>query len=46
VLRRGLELLTGPALHLQGIARPEAKLIEERLAAALGDAGLFVQGGH
>jgi hypothetical protein len=46
VLRRGLELLTGPALHLQGISRPEALLIEERLAAALDDAGLFVQGGH
>jgi hypothetical protein len=46
VLRRGLELLTGPVLHLQGISRPEATLIEERLAAALGDAGLFVQGGH
>jgi hypothetical protein len=46
VLRRGVELLTGPALHLQRISRPEATLIEERLAAALGDAGLFVQGGH
>ena len=44
--RRGLELLTGPALHLQGISRPEAILIEERLAAALSGAGLFVQGGH
>jgi hypothetical protein len=46
VLRRGLELLAGPTLHLQGISRPEATLIEERLAAALADAGLFVQGGH
>lgn len=46
VLRRGLELLVGPTLHLQGIARPAALDIEERLAAALGDAGLFVQGGH
>jgi hypothetical protein len=46
VLRRGLELLTGPALHLQGISRPEARMIEERLAEALADAGLFVQGGH
>jgi len=46
VLRRGLELLTGPVLHLQGISRAEATQIEERLAAALGDAGLFVQGGH
>ena len=46
VLRRGLELLAGPTLHLQGIARPAALDIEERLAAALGAAGLFVQGGH
>jgi hypothetical protein len=46
VLRRGLELLTGPAAHLQGISRPEALDIEERLAVALGAEGLFVQGGH
>jgi len=46
VLRRGLELLSGPAAHLQGIARPEALDIEERLAVALGAEGLFVQGGH
>jgi hypothetical protein len=46
VLRRGLELLAGPTLHLQGVSRSEATLIEERLAAALADAGLFVQGGH
>ena len=46
VLRRGLELLTGPSAHLQGISRPEALDIEERLAVALGAEGLFVQGGH
>jgi hypothetical protein len=46
VLRRGLELLAGPTRHLQGISRPEAIAIEERLAAALGAEGLFVQGGH
>lgn len=46
VLRRGLELLAGPTLHLQGLARSEASDIEERLAMALGAEGLFVQGGH
>jgi hypothetical protein len=46
VLRRGLELLAGPTLHLQGIAHSAALDIEERLATALGAAGLFVQGGH
>lgn len=46
VLRRGLELLAGPTLHLQGMARAEAADIEERLAAALRLEGLFVQGGH
>jgi len=46
VLRRGLEVLTGPAAHLQHISRAEALDIEERLALALGAAGLFVQGGH
>jgi hypothetical protein len=46
VLRRGLELLSGPTLHLQGIARAEAADIEERLAEALRLEGLFVQGGH
>jgi len=46
VLRRGLELLAGPALHLQGLSRVEAIGIEERLALALGAEGLFVQGGH
>ncbi len=46
VLKRGLEVLTGPVLHLQHIAREEAARIEASLAAALGDAGLLVQGGH
>jgi len=46
VLKRGLEVLTGPTLHLQRIARAEAAGIEARLAAALSDAGLLVQGGH
>ena len=46
VLKRGLEVLTGPTLHLQYIARREAARIEAQLAAALACAGLFVQGGH
>lgn len=46
VLKRGLEVLTGPTLHLQRIARSEAAAIEAGLAEALGDAGLLVQGGH
>jgi hypothetical protein len=46
VLRRGLELLTGPTAHLQGLSRSDALDIEERLALALGAEGLFVQGGH
>lgn len=46
VLRRGLEVLTGPTLHLQNIRRRDAARIEGELAAALQDAGLFVQGGH
>jgi hypothetical protein len=46
VLKRGLEVLTGPALHLQYIARPLAARIEVELADALRDAGLLVQGGH
>ena len=46
VLKRGLEVLTGPALHLQHIARPLAARIEIDLADALRDAGLLVQGGH
>jgi hypothetical protein len=46
VLKRGVEVLTGPTLHLQWIARAEATVIEAQLAETLGDAGLFVQGGH
>jgi hypothetical protein len=46
VLRRGLEVLTGPTSHLQNIRRRDAARIEGDLAAALRDAGLFVQGGH
>lgn len=46
VLKRGLEVLTGPTLHLQGIGRAAALRVEARLAAALGDAGLLVEGGH
>lgn len=46
VLRRGLEVLTGPTLHLQCIRRSEAARIEEQFAEALRAAGFFVQGGH
>ncbi len=46
VLQRGVEVLTGPTLHLQRIARTEAVRIEEELAEALRAEGLFVQGGH
>jgi hypothetical protein len=46
VLRRGLEVLTGPTMHLQFIKRAEAARIETQLAEALTGAGLFVQGGH
>jgi hypothetical protein len=46
VLKRGLEVLTGPVLHLQRIARGEAERIEAELAEALRAAGLRVHGGH
>ena len=46
VLKRGLEVLTGPTLHLQYIKRAEASRIEEELALALAAAGLTVKGGH
>ena len=46
VLRRGLEVLTGPTAHLRNIRRRDAARIEVELAEALQDAGLFVQGGH
>jgi hypothetical protein len=46
VLKRGIEVLTGPTLHLQHVARAEAAAIETGLAQALSDAGLLVEGGH
>jgi hypothetical protein len=46
VLKRGIEVLTGPTLHLQRIARTEAARIEVELAEALSDAGIRVEGGH
>jgi len=46
VLKRGMEVLTGPTLHLQHVARAEALRIESALAEALRDAGLLVEGGH
>jgi hypothetical protein len=46
VLKRGLEVLIGPVLHLQGITRVQAEEVEEGLAEALRAAGLMVQGGH
>jgi hypothetical protein len=46
VLKRGLELLAGPTLHLQRIPRAEAARIERDLAQALGAAGILTQGGH
>lgn len=46
VLKRGLEVLTGPVLHLQGLKRAQAEEIEEGLAEALRAEGLLVHGGH
>jgi hypothetical protein len=46
VLKRGIEVLTGPTLHLQRITRKEAARIEAALAEALADAGIKVEGGH
>jgi len=46
VLKRGLEVLTGPTQHLQHIGRADAARIEAALAAALADAGIRVEGGH
>jgi hypothetical protein len=46
VLKRGLEVLAGPTLHLQRIKRGEAERIESELAGALGEAGILVKGGH
>ena len=46
VLKRGIEVLTGPTLHLQRVGRAEAARIEAELAEALSDAGIKVEGGH
>jgi hypothetical protein len=46
VLKRGLEVLTGPTLHLQRIKRADAARIEIELAEAIAAAGLVVRGGH
>ena len=46
VLKRGVEVLAGPTLHLQHIRRGEAARIESGLAGALADAGIHVEGGH
>lgn len=46
VLKRGIEVLTGPTLHLQHIKRSDAARLEKDLATALSDAGIHVEGGH
>jgi hypothetical protein len=46
VLKRGLEVLTGPSLHLQRIRRAHAERIEVELGQALAAAGVLVKGGH
>ncbi|HUY83714.1 MAG TPA: hypothetical protein VMU86_03995 [Steroidobacteraceae bacterium] len=46
VLKRGLELLAGPTMHLQYIARGDAVRIEAGFAEALRAEGFLVQGGH
>ncbi len=46
VLKRGLEVLMGPVLHLQRLPRRQAEEIEEALGEALRAEGLLVQGGH
>jgi len=46
VLKRGIEALTGPTLHLQHINRSEATRVETALGLALADAGIRVEGGH
>ncbi|HEV8694371.1 MAG TPA: hypothetical protein VGQ93_09365 [Lysobacter sp.] len=46
VLKRGIEVLTGPTLHLQHVRRGEAARIEAALGLALSDAGIHVEGGH
>jgi hypothetical protein len=46
VLKRGIEVLAGPTLHLQRIQRAAAARIEAELAEALSDAGIHTEGGH
>jgi hypothetical protein len=46
VLKRGLEVLTGPVLHLQRLRPRDAATVEEGLAEALRAEGLLVRGGH
>jgi hypothetical protein len=46
VLKRGIEVLAGPTLHLQRVKRGDAARIEAALAVALADAGIRVEGGH
>ncbi|MBC8107706.1 MAG: hypothetical protein H7Z14_14030 [Anaerolineae bacterium] len=46
VLKRGIEVLTGPTLHLQHIKLSCAARIESALAGALADAGIRVEEGH
>gem|GEM_PF-358595 len=46
VLKRGIEVLPGPVLHLQHISRDEAEAIEASLAEALRATGIIVTGGH
>jgi hypothetical protein len=46
VLKRGIEVLTGPTMHLQYIKRSEAERVEAQLAERLKSAGLMVRGGH
>jgi hypothetical protein len=46
VLKRGLEVIAGPTLHLQCLPRSFAATTEIELAEALRSQGLFVQGGH
>ena len=46
VLKRGIEVLAGPTLHLQRISRAAATRIEVQLAEALSDAGIHTEGGH
>jgi hypothetical protein len=46
VLKRGIEVLTGPTMHLQYIKRSEAERVEAQLAERLKSVGLTVRGGH